>query len=135
MGSKQRLRRTAGDGIAVSLSFCARGLFGPLPVSQLPSGRNTLSITPRPSRKRWRSLRRSRLLRWRSGACPENTVHVALEDASGDSAILEYLGGKLVVHQGREFRVMTNASNIEDAWRRIGALLDCFIPTECANHF
>ena len=75
------------------------------------------------------------MLRLRSGACPENTVHVALEDASGDSAILEYLGGKLVVHQGREFRVMTNASNIEDAWRRIGALLDCFIPTECANHF
>ena len=37
------------------------------------------------------------------------TVHVALEDASGDSAILEYLDGKLVVHHGREFRVMTNA--------------------------
>jgi penicillin V acylase-like amidase (Ntn superfamily) len=37
------------------------------------------------------------------------TVHLALEDASGDSAILEYIGGKLVVHNGREFRVMTNA--------------------------
>jgi hypothetical protein len=27
-----------------------------------------------------------------------------------------------------------DARTIEDAWRRIGALLDCFIPTECANH-
>jgi len=36
------------------------------------------------------------------------TVHVALEDASGDSAIIEYIGGKQVVHHGREFRVMTN---------------------------
>jgi penicillin V acylase-like amidase (Ntn superfamily) len=36
-------------------------------------------------------------------------VHVALEDATGDSAILECLDGKLVIHHGREFRVMTNA--------------------------
>lgn len=36
------------------------------------------------------------------------TVHLALEDASGDSAIVEYIDGKPVVHHGREFRVMTN---------------------------
>jgi hypothetical protein len=36
------------------------------------------------------------------------TVDVALEDASGDSAIIEYVAGKQVVHHGREFRVMTN---------------------------
>jgi len=36
------------------------------------------------------------------------TVHVAIEDASGDSAIIEYIKGKCVVHHGREFRVMTN---------------------------
>ena len=36
------------------------------------------------------------------------TVHVAVEDANGDSAIIEYVGGKRVVHHGREFRVMTN---------------------------
>jgi penicillin V acylase-like amidase (Ntn superfamily) len=35
-------------------------------------------------------------------------VHLALEDASGDSAIIEYIGGKPVIHHGREFRVMTN---------------------------
>jgi choloylglycine hydrolase len=36
------------------------------------------------------------------------TVHLAIEDASGDSAILEYVNGKLVVHHGREYRIMTN---------------------------
>ena len=36
------------------------------------------------------------------------TVHVALEDATGDSAIIEFIDGKPVVHHGREFRVMTN---------------------------
>jgi penicillin V acylase-like amidase (Ntn superfamily) len=35
-------------------------------------------------------------------------VHLAIEDASGDSAILEYVDGKLVVHHGREHRIMTN---------------------------
>ena len=35
-------------------------------------------------------------------------VHLALEDASGDSAIIEYIDGKPVVHHGRDFRVMTN---------------------------
>lgn len=43
------------------------------------------------------------------GQKQSGTVHVALEDTSGDSAVLEYLDGKLVVHHGREFRVMTNA--------------------------
>jgi choloylglycine hydrolase len=36
------------------------------------------------------------------------TAHLALSDASGDSAILEYLEGRLVVHHGPEFQVMTN---------------------------
>ncbi len=35
-------------------------------------------------------------------------VHLALEDASGDSAIIEYIDGKAVVHHGRGYRVMTN---------------------------
>mgnify|MGYP001217586130 CR=1 FL=1 len=35
-------------------------------------------------------------------------VHLALEDASGDSAIIEFVDGKLVVHHGREFRIPTN---------------------------
>ena len=36
------------------------------------------------------------------------TVHLAIEDASGDSAIIEYVGGKPLIHHGREYKVMTN---------------------------
>ena len=36
------------------------------------------------------------------------TVHLALEDATGDSAIIELLDGNPVVHHGREYRLMTN---------------------------
>lgn len=36
------------------------------------------------------------------------TVHVAFEDATGDSAIIEYVDGKPLIHHGREYRVMTN---------------------------
>lgn len=36
------------------------------------------------------------------------TLHLAMEDATGDSAIVEYIDGKPVIHHGREFRVMTN---------------------------
>jgi penicillin V acylase-like amidase (Ntn superfamily) len=35
-------------------------------------------------------------------------VHLAMEDSSGDSAILEYSRGKLVVHHGPQYSVMTN---------------------------
>lgn len=35
------------------------------------------------------------------------TVHLAIEDASGDSAIIEYIDGKPVIHHGREYRVLT----------------------------
>jgi choloylglycine hydrolase len=35
-------------------------------------------------------------------------VHLALEDASGDSAIIEYVGGRRLIHHGRQYQVMTN---------------------------
>lgn len=35
-------------------------------------------------------------------------VHLAIEDAKGDSAIIEYIGGKPVIHHGREYTIMTN---------------------------
>ncbi|MHB1789999.1 MAG: linear amide C-N hydrolase [Acidimicrobiales bacterium] len=34
--------------------------------------------------------------------------HLALEDPTGDSAIVEILDGRMVVHHGREYQVMTN---------------------------
>jgi penicillin V acylase-like amidase (Ntn superfamily) len=36
------------------------------------------------------------------------TIHLAVEDASGDSAIMENTGGKLVIHHGSQYRLMTN---------------------------
>lgn len=36
------------------------------------------------------------------------SVHLAMEDATGDSAVIEYIGGKPVIHHGREYRIMTN---------------------------
>lgn len=36
------------------------------------------------------------------------TLHLAIEDADGDSAVLELADGALVVHHGREFTLMTN---------------------------
>lgn len=40
--------------------------------------------------------------------------HLSLEDASGDSAIVEPLGGELVVHHGREFKVMANSPTYDE---------------------
>lgn len=37
------------------------------------------------------------------------TVHLSLSDATGDSAIFEYIGGKLVIHHSRNYKVMTNS--------------------------
>ena len=36
------------------------------------------------------------------------TVHLSISDASGDSAILEYIKGKLVIHHDPSYTVMTN---------------------------
>lgn len=37
------------------------------------------------------------------------TLHFSLSDATGDSAIFEYLNGKLVIHHGKQYKVMTNS--------------------------
>lgn len=39
----------------------------------------------------------------------EGTVHLAISDPTGDSAIFEYVEGKLVIHHGRQYQVMTNS--------------------------
>jgi penicillin V acylase-like amidase (Ntn superfamily) len=54
------------------------------------------------------------------------TLHLSLSDASGDSAIIEYIGGKQVIHHSRAYQVMTNSPIFEqqlalDAyWQQIG---------------
>ncbi|CAI1015622.1 linear amide C-N hydrolase [Serratia quinivorans] len=38
----------------------------------------------------------------------KGAVHLVMEDATGDSALIEYIGGKKIVHHGRDVRVVTN---------------------------
>jgi len=42
------------------------------------------------------------------------TVHLSLSDASGDNAILEYIGGRLVIHHDPSYTVMTNDPIFEE---------------------
>ncbi len=42
------------------------------------------------------------------------TVHLSLSDATGDSAILEWIDGELIIHHSREYRAMTNEPRFED---------------------
>lgn len=37
------------------------------------------------------------------------SVHLALTDPTGDTAVFEYLGAKLKIHHGRQYTVMTNS--------------------------
>ncbi|MBB3698198.1 linear amide C-N hydrolase [Flammeovirga yaeyamensis] len=54
------------------------------------------------------------------------TVHLSISDRSGDSAILEFLDGELVINHSREYRVMTNSPiyseqiAIDKYWKLIG---------------
>lgn len=56
----------------------------------------------------------------------EGSVHLAISDATGDSAIFEYINGKLVIHHGRQFQVMTNSPIYSEQialntyWKEIG---------------
>lgn len=45
------------------------------------------------------------------------TVHLAIEDATGDSAIIEFVNGKKVVHHGRSYRIMTNDPTYDEQLR------------------
>ncbi|MEX0670079.1 MAG: linear amide C-N hydrolase [Pirellulales bacterium] len=58
--------------------------------------------------------------------------HLAISDPSGDSAIFEYVGGKLIIHHGREYTVMTNSPPFDQQlalnayWKEIGG--DVMLP-------
>jgi choloylglycine hydrolase len=41
------------------------------------------------------------------------TIHLSVTDATGDSAIIEYIAGKPVIHHDRGFQVMTNSPVFE----------------------
>jgi penicillin V acylase-like amidase (Ntn superfamily) len=54
------------------------------------------------------------------------TLHLSMSDATGDSAIVEYINGKQVIHHDRKYQVMTNSPifeqqlALETYWRQIG---------------
>ncbi|KAH0430875.1 linear amide C-N hydrolase [Paraburkholderia fungorum] len=54
------------------------------------------------------------------------TLHLAISDATGDSAIVEYIAGKQVIHHGRQYQVMTNSPTFDEQlalneyWKGIG---------------
>ncbi|MBC6559030.1 linear amide C-N hydrolase [Citrobacter braakii] len=54
------------------------------------------------------------------------TLHLSLSDATGDSAIIEYIDGKQVIHHSRSYQVMTNSPifekqlAMEEYWQQIG---------------
>ena len=56
------------------------------------------------------------------------TVHLAISDVTGDSAIFEYVAGKLVIHHSRDYQVMTNSPvydqqlALNSYWQQIGGL-------------
>src|SRR5262249_47284754 len=55
-------------------------------------------------------------------------LHLSISDASGDSAIFEYVEGKLEIHHGKQYVVMTNQPIYEkqlamnEYWESIGGL-------------
>lgn len=54
------------------------------------------------------------------------TLHLSLSDSSGDSAIIEYIDGKQVIHHDRKYQVMTNSPTFDEQlalnayWQQIG---------------
>ncbi len=54
------------------------------------------------------------------------TLHLSMSDASGDSAIVEYIKGKQVIHHDRKYQVMTNSPIFDEQlalnsyWKQIG---------------
>lgn len=57
------------------------------------------------------------------------TLHLSLSDASGDSAIIEYIDGRQVIHHSRAYQVMTNSPAFEQQlalnsyWQQIGGMV------------
>lgn len=54
------------------------------------------------------------------------TAHLSLSDSSGDSAIFEYIDGKLIIHHGPQYSIMTNSPiyskqlALDQYWKSIG---------------
>lgn len=59
-------------------------------------------------------------------------LHLSMSDPSGDSAIVEYIGGKATIHHGNQYTVMTNSPlydaqlALNEYWKGVGGL--AFLP-------
>lgn len=57
-----------------------------------------------------------------------STLHMAITDETGNSAVLEYIDGNLIIHEGKEYQVMTNSPRydlqlaVNDYWKEVGGL-------------
>jgi penicillin V acylase-like amidase (Ntn superfamily) len=55
-------------------------------------------------------------------------MHLVISDASGDSAVFEYVDGKLVIHHGKQYKVVTNSPTydkqlaIMEYWKDAGGI-------------
>jgi choloylglycine hydrolase len=62
----------------------------------------------------------------------KGTAHLSLSDSSGDSAVLEYVGGKLNIYHGKQYKVMTNSPTFDRQlglngyWEEVGG--STFLP-------
>lgn len=58
----------------------------------------------------------------------QSRLHLSISDPTGDSAILEYLDGRLAIHHGRQYQVLTNSPAYDKQlavnayWQSIGGL-------------
>lgn len=59
----------------------------------------------------------------------KSTLHLSISDATGNSAIFEYINGNLIIHEGRECQIMANSPTydkqltLNDYWKEIGGLV------------
>lgn len=60
------------------------------------------------------------------------TLHLSISDKTGDSAIVEYIGGRQVIHHNKSYQVMTNSPTFDQQlalnqyWKQIGGTV--FMP-------
>lgn len=56
------------------------------------------------------------------------TLHMAISDKTGNSAIIEYIDGNLTIHEGYQYQVLTNAPPydqqlaVDEYWKTVGGM-------------
>jgi choloylglycine hydrolase len=69
------------------------------------------------------------------------TLHFSISDAAGDSAIVEYIAGKQIIHHSREYQVMTNSPTfdkqlaLDEYWKGVGGTTVLPGTTRAADRF